>query len=385
MGATAIIPARGGSKGLPRKNLATVGGIPLIVRAVKAAAGARAINQIYVSTDDAEIAAVSSAQGAHIIRRPAALSGDFASSEAALAHALSQIEKEEKHVPSIFSFIQCTSPFICSADLDAAIAQLEENKADCVFSAVRCPYFLWQKKKNGTVKPIGHSSSRLRERRQQRKPQFAETGAFYIIRTATFMQAETRNRFCGHCEIFEISEPRSLEIDDLQDLVRARRISSEFSADFTFPENIRAIVSDFDGVLTDNRVLLTENGLESVVCNRGDGLALERLCSRFSVLVLSAEVNPVVAQRCKKLGVDCLQGEKSKTVRLAKWLQENGFGWEHTAYLGNDDNDLECLEKAALGIAPADSSPRALAAADVVLPLNGGEGIMRIVAQAAKI
>jgi N-acylneuraminate cytidylyltransferase len=373
----AIIPARGGSKGLPGKNLKTVGGLPLIARAVKAARAAHAIGGVYVSTDDDDIAAAAGFYGAHIIRRPPSIAGDAASSESALLHALAQM-KAARQTPEDFAFIQCTSPFIRPADLDAAIMRRRSSGADCVFAAVRCPHFLWRQKKSGDAAAVGHNPKRPRERRQTRAAQFAEAGAFYIVKTAPFVRL--KNRFCGRCEILEIDSARAMEIDDEADLRRARRLAAEIDSDFILPRKTRAIVMDFDGVLTDNRVYTDERGAESIVCNRGDGLALEKLRARFMLLVISREQNPVVARRCRKLGVAFIQGEKNKAARLAKWLRENKLGWQNAVYIGNDDNDAECLQKAALGCAPADSSPAALAAADVVLPINGGAGVMRVIA-----
>lgn len=107
----AIIPARGGSKGIPRKNLRRVGGIPLIGRAVLAAKGSRWVQQVFVSTEDAEIAVVAQQYGADVIWRPADLATDTASSESVLLHALDEIERKWAKQVDVLVFIQCTSPF----------------------------------------------------------------------------------------------------------------------------------------------------------------------------------------------------------------------------------------------------------------------------------
>src|SRR3569832_2040564 len=136
-----IIPARGGSKGIPAKNLQTIRGWALIARAVIAAKGATRVSRVFVSTDDTAIAAEAVKAGAEIIDRPAALSGDTASSEAALLHALDTLERSGP-LSAFFAFVQCTSPFLTSADIDGTIAALASG--DSAFSAAPSHRFLWR-------------------------------------------------------------------------------------------------------------------------------------------------------------------------------------------------------------------------------------------------
>ena len=128
----AVIPARGGSKGVPRKNVRKVGGIPLIARAITSARAADGIDRVVVSTDDHEIAAVARAWGAEVGTRPAELSGDTASSESALEHAIDELARLGIEV-GILVFLQATSPFIDPADLDAAIERVRAGESDTVF------------------------------------------------------------------------------------------------------------------------------------------------------------------------------------------------------------------------------------------------------------
>ena len=116
----AIIPARGGSKGVPGKNLRRVGGRSLVERAVDACIAAELIDSVYVSTDDPDIARVAEAAGAWVIGRPPELSGDLASSESALLHALDQLTAAGAS-PEVVAFVQCTSPFIAPGDLDRGV------------------------------------------------------------------------------------------------------------------------------------------------------------------------------------------------------------------------------------------------------------------------
>ena len=141
---------------------------------------------------------------------------------------------------------------------------------------------------------------------------------------------------------------------------------------------VEAAVFDFDGVFTDNRVLVSEDGKESVFCNRGDGMGLELLKqSGLPILVLSKEKNPVVLARTRKLALECLHGVDDKPTLLKSWLSERGIRPEHTVYVGNDVNDVGCMELCGCAVAPADAHASALAVADIVLTRSGGYGAVR--------
>ena len=143
-------------------------------------------------------------------------------------------------------------------------------------------------------------------------------------------------------------------------------------------KNIQAIIFDFDGVMTDNRVAVMQNGEEAVFCNRSDGLGIEMLRKQnIPMLILSKEKNPVVGMRAKKLGIECLQGIDDKPVALAAWLKEHGFDVEQTVYLGNDINDLGCMQMVGWPIAVADSYPPVKNIARILLHKNGGHGAVR--------
>ena len=122
-GALALIPARGGSKGIPGKNLQTVGGVPLVCRSIRAALASNGVGRVVVSTDDEAIAAAAETEGAEVIRRPAEIAGDTASSESALLHALDVLEKQGP-LETELVFLQCTSPFTTGAQIDAVLAAL---------------------------------------------------------------------------------------------------------------------------------------------------------------------------------------------------------------------------------------------------------------------
>lgn len=148
------------------------------------------------------------------------------------------------------------------------------------------------------------------------------------------------------------------------------------------PPRVSAVVTDFDGVLTDNRVTVDQDGRESVVCHRGDGWAIGRLRNAgIRLLVLTGETNPVVRRRCKKLGIECIVAPDDKTTALKSWLALNRIDPEETVYVGNDEPDYGCMLYVGCAVAPADAFPTAKAAARIVLETPGGYGALRELAE----
>ncbi|MEO7476177.1 MAG: HAD hydrolase family protein [Gemmatimonadales bacterium] len=141
---------------------------------------------------------------------------------------------------------------------------------------------------------------------------------------------------------------------------------------------VRLVVFDFDGVFTDNTVYVSEDGTETVRCWRGDGLGLQALRrAGIDVLILSTEVNPVVTARSRKLGVECVQGCDDKWARLEAILRERGLTPDQVAFVGNDVNDLGCLQAVRMPVVVGDAHPSVLAAARLRTERPGGRGAVR--------
>jgi N-acylneuraminate cytidylyltransferase len=364
----AVIPARGGSKGVPGKNLKKVGGISLVARAVRAALATESISAVYVSTDDPAIAAAARAAGAAAIDRPDELSGDRASSEAALLHALDSLPSPV----DVVVFIQATSPFIDPIDLDAAVTRVIEGESDVVFSARKTHAFLWRITEEGAA-GVNHDAS-FRPRRQDMEPQFQETGAFYVMRAAGFRAAGYR--FFGRVGIAVVSDLTAIDIDSADDLELATRVAPMVTPRSTI--EVDAVVTDFDGVHTDDRVHVSADGTEFVTASRADGMGVALLRrAGLGVLIMSSETNPVVAARAAKLQVEVIQSVDDKAEALARWASQHHLDLERVAYIGNDVNDLGCLGMVGWPIAVADAHPLVLAAARVVLTAKGGHGAIR--------
>ena len=368
MSCVAIIPARGGSKGILDKNLQPVHGVPLVARAVRSAASAVTIDTVYVSTDTERIASVAARNGAEVIKRPAEISDDEASSESALLHALDQLPDAE-----IVVFIQATSPFIDPIDLDSAVRMVRDGRFDSVFAGLEDHSFRWEQR-DGQFHPLGHDAA-TRPRRQELPRRMVETGAFYVF-TATGLR-DSGSRFHGRIGCVEVGRREAIEIDTLEDLRLARELAMSAESGGAIGP-LDAVVFDFDGVHTDDYVWVDQKGVESVRVSRSDGFGVGLLRDvGVKVLILSKEKNPVVAKRGEKLGVEVLQGVDDKAAALDKWASENEIDLGRVAYLGNDVNDAPALERVAWPVVVANAHPDVKVLARVVLRNNGGEGAVR--------
>ncbi len=380
MNVLAVIPARGGSKGIPGKNIRSVAGRPMIGWTIDAARRSKYVNRVVVSTDDSAIADVACRFGAEVVKRPAEISGDTASSESALLHVLESLRATEGYESDLLVFLQCTSPLTTAEDVDGVVECLVNGRADSALAVTPFHYFLWRVTEQGGAEGINHDKCR-RPMRQERAPQYLETGAVYAMRAAGFLEA--KHRFFGTTQMYvmppercqEVDEPADLDVVDLRLRARCREACAE-----VLPERIDAVVFDFDGVMTDNLVTVDEEGRESVRCSRSDGLGIGLLRKRrpeLRLLVLSAEQNGVVTARCRKLGMECLQRVSNKPVTLQRWLTDHGLDAAQTVYVGNDVNDVDCMRLAGCALAVADAHPDVLACAHGVLPEKGGHGAVR--------
>ncbi|MGK5547123.1 cytidylyltransferase domain-containing protein [Streptomyces sp. URMC 127] len=376
----AVIPARGGSKGVPAKNLAPIGGVPLVARAVRECRAARLVTDVVVSTDDPGIAATARAAGAVVVQRPAAIAGDTATSEAAVLHAMDAYEAMHGTAVGTVLLVQCTSPFLTSGDVDGVAEAVVEGGADSALTVAPFHGFVWRQ--DGTAHGVNHDKSH-RPRRQDRPQDLLETGAAYAMRADGFRAA--RHRFFGRTELVRTEAARVLEVDDPHDLARARALAPLLDGPGTAAlparTDVDAVVMDFDGTQTDDRVLIDADGRELVAVHRGDGLGIAALRrAGLALLILSTEENAVVAARGRKLRVPVLHGVDRKDRALKQWCEEQGIAPDRVLYVGNDVNDLGCLGLVGWPVAVADAHDAVRGAARAVTSAPGGSGALREIA-----
>lgn len=224
----AIILARGGSKGIKKKNLKKVNNITLIERSILSLQKAKKVSDIIVSSDSTEILNISKKLGAKTLKRPKKLSTDKSSSELGWLDVLSRLNEIDVKETNYCILVQCTSPFLYPEDLDSGIRKIQRTKADVCFSSVPFKYFIWRENSNNSLSGVNHSENKGRLLRQMLFPsQYLETGAFLILNTKKFKK--TKKRFFGSITHVNVKNP-AIEIDNLYDLQIANMLSKKFES-----------------------------------------------------------------------------------------------------------------------------------------------------------
>jgi YrbI family 3-deoxy-D-manno-octulosonate 8-phosphate phosphatase len=392
-----LIPARGGSKTLPRKNLCRLAGRPLVAHSIEAARASRMIDRVVVSTDDEEIAETARRNDAEVpFLRPRRLAEDDTPDLPVFQHALEWFDEHEGWQPEIIVQLRPTSPLRRPEDVDLAVAMLDDRpEADSVRSVaepLENPYKMWSVTAEGWLAPI--LTSALQEAfnlpRQRLPDVYWQTGAIDATRRRTIMDLNsmTGERIAplivDTLGAVDIDTEASLDLVDW--MIRTGRVPwmappSAATTESRTPRPSRRpklLVLDFDGVLTDNRVWVNESGDETAVFDRGDGMGVRLLREAgVDVLVLSTEENPIVEARCRKLRIPFQQGLVDKQATLRQWVSEHGLDLVDVAYVGNDVNDLGCLQIVGLAVAVQDAHPEVRGQAHITLTRPGGSGAVR--------
>ena len=389
----ALIPARGGSKGIPRKNIRLFAGYPLITYSIAAGLQAETVTRVIVSTDDEEIAAVARQFGAEVpFLRPAELAQDKTTDLPVFEHALRWLAENEGCKPDVVVQLRPTSPIHPKDCVDNAVRLLLAHpEADCVRGVVPAgqdPHKMWCiDPENGRMIPlltVPGIAEPYNAPRQILPPVYWQTGHIDAIRTTTILQ---KGSLTGDVIFPLVLDPSyTVDLDTLNDWRRAEwavtfgglEIVTPGKLRRRMPEQVDLLILDFDGVLTDNRVWTDKDGRELVAASRSDGIGLEALRKAgVDVVVISKETNPVVAARCRKLNLPFVQGIQEKGTALTRLLVERSVDPARAVYLGNDANDLPCFPLVGWAVAVADAWPDVLRQADHVLSRPGGHGAVR--------
>lgn len=389
----AIIPARGGSKGIPRKNIRNFAGHPLIAYSIAAAWQSQRVTRVIVSTDDAEIAEVARAYGAEVpFLRPAELAQDSTLDLPVFQHALAWLTANEAYAPDVVVQLRPTSPIRPVGLVDEAVhILLEHPEADSVRGVVPAgqnPYKMWRiDLQTGQMKnllDVPGVPEPYNAPRQLLPPVYWQTGHIDVIRPVTILE---KNSMSGEVILPVMIDPRyTVDIDSLADWARAEWLVWHGGLEMVhpgrlrrpLPEKVVLVVFDFDGVLTDNRVWVDSEGHEFVAAYRSDSLGIQALQrAGIQTLVLSTETDGAVAARCRKMGVPVLQGITDKAARLTEYLRENNLDAREVLFVGNDVNDLPCFDVVGCAVAVADAQPEVLRQADFILTRPGGHGAVR--------
>lgn len=386
----AIIPARGGSKGIPRKNIRDFAGHPLIAYSIAAGLHAQAVTRVIVSSDDEEIAAVARRYGAETpFLRPEEFAQDQTLDLPVFQHALTWLAEHEGYQPDVVVQLRPTSPVRPVGLVDEAVnLLLASPQADSVRGVVPAgqnPHKMWRIE-DGVMQPllaVEGIAEPYNAPRQALPPVYWQTGHIDAIRPRVFAE----NSMSGGMILPVLVDPRyTVDIDTPKDWARSEWLVWHSGLEMVYPGNRRRglparvdlLVLDFDGVLTDNRVWVDQDGRETVSANRSDSYGLNLLRSAGTpAMVISLEKNPVVAARCRKMQVEYAQGVEDKASLLREVMAQRGVEPDNVVYVGNDLNDLPCFPLVGCAVAVADALPAVRSAADLVLDLPGGCGAVR--------
>jgi N-acylneuraminate cytidylyltransferase len=390
----ALIPARGGSKGIPRKNIRNFAGYPLIAWSIAAAKQASCVTRVILSTDDEEIAAVAREYDAETpFLRPSQLALDQTTDLPVFEHALEWLKENEGYQPEIVIQLRPTSPIRPKDCVDSAVKiLLEHEDADCVRGVVTAgqnPHKMWRfTGEDQPMKPLLQVEGipePYNAPRQILPPVYWQTGHIDAIRVSTIVQKKS---LTGDVIYPLVIDPRyTVDIDNLSDWAKYEALAASGLEMVTpgkmkrpMPEKVNLLICDFDGVITDNRVWVDQDGRETVAAYRSDSIRIRELREQgIEVLILSSEPNRVVEARAKKMGVEAIHGigirEKGRVMREV--LEQKNIKAENVIYVGNDLNDLPCFEVAGWSVAVADAYPEVIRAADFVLSKAGGHGALR--------
>jgi YrbI family 3-deoxy-D-manno-octulosonate 8-phosphate phosphatase len=287
-----------------------------------------------------------------------------------------------------------TTPLRPRGMVDQAIRILQADPpADCVRGVTipkPTPYKMWRDGEEGCLRPLmeGEFAEPYNMPRQKLPQTYWQTGHVDVIRSTTITEKHsltgTRVRPILIDHNFCVDIDTLVDFDLAEAAIRQKHLDVDVPRPLAggplrgWPDPIQLLVFDFDGVFTDNRVYVMQDGREAVACSRGDGMGLALLRQAgVPMAVLSTEENPVVDARCRKLKLECQHGLADKRSALEQLARQKQIDLAHVVYVGNDVNDLGCMEAAGFAIAVADAHPQARERADFVLSAPGGSGAVR--------
>lgn len=364
----ALIPLRGGSKSIPLKNIKPLGGQPLCYWVVTAALQCPEISEVWVSTDHPEIKSYCLSLGAKVLDRPDELATDEASTESAMIHFMSQVAFDA------LVTLQATSPLTRPQHLSEAIRLFRNNNYDSLLTCVEWKRFFWSHE----GRAVNYDPTN-RPRRQEFSGYLMENGAFYI--TKRRILEKHHNRLGGKIALYQMPADTSIELDEPLDweILNAKLALLKTEDSELKLSRIKHIISDFDGVFTDNLVWTHSDGPELIVSSKADSYTLGQLLPKLGIplTVVTMEKNQVVQKRCDKLSLPVISGISNKKSFLDTWLYHQKLSWADIAYLGNDLNDLDCLRAAGLSAVPADADPAVKEVAHFIGKHTGGRGFIR--------
>jgi YrbI family 3-deoxy-D-manno-octulosonate 8-phosphate phosphatase len=373
----AFVPVRAGSRSIRLKNLRDFCGRPLVAWCLRALQASTRVDRIVVSTDgDAIAEAVLGLDLPKVVvhRRSAETATDTASTESAMLEYIASAALSDD---DLFLLVQATSPFTRAEDIDGAFALYDRGGVDSILSGVRSKRFFW----GDDGKPVNYDPA-ARPRRQDFGGYLMENGALYLNRVGN-IRAHA-NRLSGRVAVYEMSEYTGVELDEETDWVVAETLFRQNLPTY-FPAlpDIRILLSDVDGVLTDAGMYYGESGEELKKFNTRDGMGFDLLrgCG-IKIGIITGEDTAMVTRRAKKLKMDHLyQGIRDKLPVVERICAAEGLELHQVAYVGDDVGDLTPLQAVGFAACPRTAEPAIKRIAHYICTRGGGEGCVREVAE----
>ncbi|KAJ8374073.1 hypothetical protein SKAU_G00046530 [Synaphobranchus kaupii] len=371
----ALILARGGSKGIPLKNIKLLAGVPLVGWVLRAAIDSQVFDSVWVSTDHDEIENVAKAWGAQVHRRSPEVSKDATSS-------LETIQEFVRLNPDldIICNIQATSPCLHPHHLKEALALITNQDYESVFAVVRRHHFRWLEVKKGAsacTEPLNLDPAK-RPRRQDWAGELIENGSFYF---ATRPLVEKGLLQGGKMIYYEMLPEYSVDIDvDIDWPVAEQRVLRFGYFGMDKLEAFKLLLCNVSGCLTDGQVYMSAGGEQMVSVNTRDETGIRMLQKEgVEVILICSSEAPISSGLAEKLsqrtGCELLQGMELGQVEAL--MKRKKLTWNEVAYLGNDEIDVDCLNLAGLSGVPRDAPVVALNATKYACRDAAGRGAVR--------
>jgi YrbI family 3-deoxy-D-manno-octulosonate 8-phosphate phosphatase len=371
MSIIAFIPARGGSKSIPEKNIKSFCGKPLIYWNLKELQKSE-VDKVIVATDSEKIKSVVNSFGfskVNVYDRQEENSKDSSSTESVMLEYINKIDLSESET---FLLVQATSPFTQKNHFNEGLELFKKH--DTVLSCCLSKRFSWR---NG--KSLNYDVCN-RPRRQDFEGTLIENGAFYISSVADIKK--TNNRISGDIATYKMPEFTYTEIDEPEDWIVAESLMKKFILKDKTPKfsKIKIFLSDVDGVLTDAGMYYTENGDEFKKFCTYDGMGFQLLQKKgIKVGILTTENRDLNRRRAKKLGLDFdFHGAKDKLQIVKDLCEKEKISLDEIAYIGDDVNCFEILSYAGVSACPMNAVSKIKSIPNIIqLQKNGGDGVVR--------
>uniref|UniRef100_A0A3Q3ENR2 N-acylneuraminate cytidylyltransferase n=1 Tax=Kryptolebias marmoratus TaxID=37003 RepID=A0A3Q3ENR2_KRYMA len=370
----ALVLARGGSKGIPLKNIKLLAGVPLIGWVLRAALDSERFDSVWVSTDHDDIEKVAKSWGARVHRRSPEVSRDGSTS----LETIQEFLRSNADVDVVCN-VQATSPCLHPSHLQEALKKVLEDGYDSVFSVVRRHQFRWKEVKKGSTEcthPENLDPAR-RPRRQDWDGELYENGSFYIC-TRDLILKEGRLQG-GKVAYFEMEPQHSVDIDvDIDWPVAEQRVLRYGY----FGQGVCLMFLKVSGCLTDGKIFLSASGEDMLCVHTRDSEGIGMLKKDNVEVVLLTSTNDAVTQslteKLEKLtGCEVMAVGEEPLQEVQAVVERKKLDWKDVAYMGNDASDASCLSLAGLSAVPADAQEGAINAAKYTCRLDGGVGALR--------